>query len=359
MNNNPLDKILRSAIPRVMIKTNASATNKNNNWLSKEKVFINRFKYFTKEQNITLLIDGSNMFIRNCSIPSLAELINSKGQKTGGIFGTLRSILLEIGTWNPISIFFIMDKSGSNRRKKLYPEYKINRGKGFKTSVINADLTVEERMEYEARARQIEVLKELLPLLGIKFCMIPGLEADDIISYLSNIFEYSTICSCDTDFIQLQSKNTIVYNPITRKVRDVEEFGSIGPTYALLKSIIGDPSDNIKGLFRVGWKTVQKWCDKDCPQSLEELRRKVDLDDSKLSNLIKENWEMVERNFKLISLSQEVLEIAPQEKLMMNNWKDNSCMIQIKNALKMLQSEEIGQNLLTEIYTCFSHTRFK
>jgi DNA polymerase-1 len=318
----------------------------------------NRSDLFPPDAKVTLVIDGSNHFVRNCSIPNLSLLTNPAGQKTGGIYGTLKSIVSEIRLWRPSTIYFVLDKSGSHRKKGILPEYKAGRGGGLQTQLtdnlddagdaIQAEI-MEQRQEAEARQRQLDVLEKLLPNIGIRFVSVSGVEADDLIGAIASIHPHSVVSSTDTDFIQLHDGvSCVVYNPATGRIRTVEDFGVIGRSYAILKSVIGDPTDNIRGLERVGWKTIIKWCDGSYPNSLEELKQQAQSKPDKLGQKILDNWEMVERNFSLISLHPDVTMVYPHLLLKIKAWTQNRPRFSLKDALTILKPENIGMQILTE-----------
>jgi DNA polymerase-1 len=310
------------------------------------------------DSELVLLVDGSNMFYRSCAVPSLKLLTNSKGQRTGALYGTLRSIISEMRRWRPDRMFFIIDKSGSIRKKKLFPEYKANRGKGLKTASGAVTYTQEEREEFEARARQLSVLQDILPELGVHFMMFSGIEADDIISCMTDKFQNTLIVSTDTDFIQLHNGiNKFVYNPLTQKLRCIEEYGVLGKPYAVLKSIIGDPTDNVRGLDRVGWKTVSKWCSTKCPQSLEELKQMVENDSCTLAMKIKENWSIIERNHKLISLEPEVIDLDPPTILTINAVRDSKLTPNAMNAVRILKQEDMSMQTISDVMMLLQNRR--
>lgn len=321
-----------------------------------------RSSLFPPGSKVTLIIDGSNMFVRNCSIPNLNLLTNPAGQKTGGLFGTLKSIVSEVRLWLPTSVYFVLDKSGSTRKKKLFPEYKSGRGHGLLTQLAFSPEEQEEiqqaRQEAEARQRQLDVLERLLPNLGIRFVSVAGVEADDLIGSIASLHENSVISSSDTDFIQLHDGvNTIVYNPITRKIRSVEDFGVTGPSYAVLKSVIGDKTDFISGIRGIGWKTLTKWCGDSFPSNLDELEILAKVKDDRVGKKIQENKELIARNFELISLSPDVTDVYPHILLSIKAWTEHPPKFCLNEALAILKPENIGMSFFTNIMSVMTNLR--
>ena len=238
-------------------------------------------------------------------------------------------------------------------------KYKANRPHGVKIMSGTEDeeiCDIEARLEHEARQRQLKILEEVLPMLGICCCSVPGIEADDVIGNLITLHEYSIIISTDTDFIQLHDgHNVMVYNPFTKRIRDIEEFGVVGPAYAVLKSIVGDPTDNIKGLDRVGWKTVIKWCGNCCedyyPTNIEQL--KVIAEHFKGSNplakRIIDEWDTIENNYKQICLDPDVTEMNPQLVLLMRSWRNKPTCVDMMKAISILKKEDIDIKFLMDV----------
>ena len=216
--------------------------------------------------NRILIFDGSYCLHRNLSQPNQWEMINSKGKRTGGIFGTLRTILKELKTYNfyPVVIF---DGGLSKRRLDIYPNYKRNLEKQNLLECKWEELTEEEQLDAKFRreySTQRNDLMEILPLFGIPTIRIDGWEGDDLIYILSKLTKNSIVVSDDKDLIQLINKNNDQECRIRRPLKD--EFLDINNlisnnedinTYIGTKCIIGDPSDNIpSACFQVGEKTA-------------------------------------------------------------------------------------------------------
>ena len=126
------------------------------------------------------------------------------------------------------------------------------------------DLNPEDQEKNKAyqQIRTMQYVNEL-PVIQI---MIDYVEADDVISYVVAHNRYKDynklIVSSDKDFYQLIDENTAVFRPIQKKVITLplllEEFNIHPKNFALARAIAGDPSDNLKGVPRVGLKTVSK-----------------------------------------------------------------------------------------------------
>lgn len=213
--------------------------------------------------NRVLIFDGSYALHRSLSQPNNWELTNSKGIKTGGIYGVLRTVQKEIKKYNyfPVVIF---DGGLSKRRLEIYPNYKRAQEKVL---LENEQQKTEEQLIEEEFRREYNTsrnhLVNLLPTLGIPVIYADGWEGDDLIYILSKMCNNSIVVSDDKDLIQLVSegKNKCrVWRPLREEFLDINSLKEEGLTvkdYIGCKSIVGDPSDNIpSACYQVGEKTA-------------------------------------------------------------------------------------------------------
>lgn len=222
-----------------------------------------------------LLIDGNNLLHRAFWIAKYKEQEDSNLYLE--IF--LKSIKLYAELYPSDKIICTWDKKmhldeGKNFRQELC-EYKQGRDENYNKKV------------YE----HIDDINRFLLSLGVKI-MYPGyLEADDIMHWCTtqHLDDDFVIISVDKDLLQLVSSNTKVYNPIKKQEYNIVNFEAlIGipvEKFVLQKAIIGDVSDNIKGLEKIGIKRAQKYI-------------------SGESQFTSEQQEIVEKNLKLVDLSQ-------------------------------------------------------
>lgn len=216
--------------------------------------------------NRVMIYDGSYLLHRNLSQPNQWEMINSKGKRTGGIYGVLRSIIKESKDWNfyPVVIF---DGGLSRRRLEIYPNYKRNIERQALLECKDEDLTEEQLYDLEFRreySTQRNDLMELLPLFGIPTIRINDWEGDDLICILSKMSRNSIVVSDDKDLIQLvyedNNRRCKVRRPMKEEMWDtntLKEKNMNINEYIGCKCIVGDPSDNIpSACFQVGEKTA-------------------------------------------------------------------------------------------------------
>lgn len=194
-----------------------------------------------------LVIDGNS--ILNRAFYGIKLLSNKKGVFTNAIFGFMNIYLKNFNDVQPDSVAVAFDLKSPTFRHKKVETYKANR-KGMPPEL----------------AQQLPLIKELLTLMGIKVVECEGFEADDILGTLS---KSCTDCGCqcyvltgDRDSLQLidenvtvllaTNKETIHYTP----ARFTEDYGFEPIRLIDLKALMGDSSDNIKGVAGIGEKTA-------------------------------------------------------------------------------------------------------
>jgi len=192
---------------------------------------------------------------------------NDDGEHIGGITGFLKSIAFVIRSVQPTRIVIVFDgKGGSVRRRDLYADYKA--GRKINTKFNRPDhLEIDVDQEVKNMRNQLIRLVEYLENLPVTILSIDNVEADDVIAYMTtNVFNNSqrvTIMSDDKDFLQLVNSNVSVWRPVVKTAYTeevvLEKLGVPAYNYLLLKLFLGDPSDNIKGVSRVGLKTLLKY----------------------------------------------------------------------------------------------------
>lgn len=196
-----------------------------------------------------LIIDGSYLLFRSLHVPELYDMTNDEGFKVGGIYQFLRSFNMEnrkqIG-YAPICVF---DGGISERRSKLYPDYKDRkvRSDSLKYKKVDPDEFL------ESYKLQRDVLIEMIKDFGIPTLHIKGFEGDDLIYILCQITEDAVILSDDKDFLQLVSDNVKVSRPLANEIVTLKSLSKQGYTpelYLIEKCLVGDRSDNIPNVTR-------------------------------------------------------------------------------------------------------------
>ena len=267
----------------------------------------------TSVNSRVLIIDGMNTFLR---VWSMYPTQNDDGLHIGGYTGFLKSMGYAIRKIKPTRCIVVFDgKGGSQRRKKLYPEYK-NRSnpKTRLNRAASSDLTTSE--EQQSMSYQLLKLVEYLNILPVTTICMENIEADDVIAYISTdvitedinkIF----IMSADKDFYQLIDERVQVYSPTKKKIYDVQRVRDeliVHPNnYILYKTLDGDPSDNIKGIKGLGEKKIPKLFPFLIDEELENLEKLFEYAEDNINGdhnyqTIIDKRDALELNFKLMQL---------------------------------------------------------
>jgi 5'-3' exonuclease len=200
----------------------------------------------------TLLVDGDNLF--KIGFHGVRDLF-VEGNHIGGIYhflNTLRKQLVD-NEYDKIVVFWD-GKHNSKTRRELYPAYKLNR---------KNNMTEEKLESYHSQKFRV---KQYLEEIFVRQVEIEGNESDDLIAFYCQISsdEHKTIFSSDKDLLQLIDKHTSLYSPLqkfTYKNGDLVKFGNSyipHKNILVVKIFLGDQSDNIQGISRLGEKTFVK-----------------------------------------------------------------------------------------------------
>ena len=187
-----------------------------------------------KPNDSVLLIDGLNTFIR---VFSAIPTTNEDGIHIGGIVGFLRSIGYTINMVRPTRVIIVFDgKGGSNRRRKIFPEYKMGRKMSVRLNrTTGVSLTRED--EHKMMIAQLNRVIEYLECLPLTITNVENVEADDVIGYCAkHLFKDKvTIMSTDKDFLQLVDNRIQIYSPTKKLMYDEEriknEYGIDAKTF--------------------------------------------------------------------------------------------------------------------------------
>ena len=240
------------------------------------------------------LIDGSSYLYR--AFHAMPPLSTSSGLPTGAVKGVV-NMLRNLRKENPNSHYLsIFDAKGKNFRHDIYKEYKANR----------------PPMPEDLR-EQLSPLKEICNAMGMPVIEIPKVEADDVIASLANLGSKQgipiVISSLDKDLMQLVDDPLIkMMNTMNNQIYDVsgvqEKFG-VHPNQIIdYLAIVGDSSDNIPGVPKVGPKTAVKWL-----KEFKNLKGIIKNADS-LTGVVGQNFRDsipdLDRNIELVTLKRDV-----------------------------------------------------
>jgi len=240
-----------------------------------------------------VLVDGSSYLYR--AYHALPKLMTSTGEPTGAIHGVLNMInklLKEEPTEHFVVVF---DAPGKTFRDELFAEYKANR----------------PPMPDDLRP-QVEPLIEVMPAMGIPLLRIPGVEADDVIGTLCRQAVDAgmevLISTGDKDMAQLVVDKVTLVNTMTGSVLDregVKEKFDVYPEQIIdYLALVGDASDNIPGVPKVGAKTAAKWLNE--YDSAANIIEHADDIKGKVGESLRENIEQLKLSQELATIRQSV-----------------------------------------------------
>jgi 5'-3' exonuclease len=205
-----------------------------------------------------LIIDGQNLFIRSwAAYPQMS----SHGYQMGGCIGFLKTLRRIVTELQPSQVCVAWEGGGSQRRRSIYPEYKLGRRPEKLNRFYGDDIPDSE----ENRKHQLVALLGMLKHVPVCQIYASDCEGDDIIAFLcKGPFNRNNkvIVSSDKDMYQLLDEKTNIYSLHKKKVLtnvDIFDEYRIKPhNFAMAKSLCGDDGDNIPGIKGLGFKTAAK-----------------------------------------------------------------------------------------------------
>lgn len=300
-------------------------------------------------KNRLILLDGNSLF--NRAYFALPPLMNKNGFYTNAIYGFAMMLNNIIENYQPTHMAIAFDLKAPTFRHKSYEEYKANR-KGM------AD---ELRM-------QVEPLKKMVDAYGIERVEFEGYEADDIIGTLSKLAENedfeTMIVTGDKDALQLASQKTVVY--ITKKgITDlerytdeevVERYGLTPLEFIDLKALMGDKSDNIKGVAGIGEKTGIKLLQE--YKSIEGIYKNIDAIKGSTKVKLENDKESAFLSKKLATIVRDMPLDADMEELRLKgiNYEELSSMFrefEFTTLLNKLQKESPDRKQIAKTVEVF------
>ncbi len=240
------------------------------------------------------LIDGSSYLYR--AFHAMPPLSTSTGLPTGAVKGVV-NMLRNLRKENPNAYYVsIFDAKGKNFRHAIYKDYKANR----------------PPMPEDLR-EQLSPLKEICNAMGMPVIEIPKVEADDVIASLADLGSKQgipiIISSLDKDLMQLVDDPLIkMMNTMNNQIYDVsgvqEKFG-VHPNQIIdYLAIVGDSSDNIPGVPKVGPKTAVKWLGEF--KNLKGIIKNADSLTGVVGQNFRDSIPDLDRNIELVTLRKDV-----------------------------------------------------
>jgi 5'-3' exonuclease len=268
------------------------------------------------EERPVLIVDGANLFLRSwAAYPSMS----SHGYQMGGCIGFMKTLGRILHEMQPRSVYVVWEGGGSQRRRKLYADYKLGRKPEKLNRFYGDDIPDSE----ENKKHQLISLLGMLKNVPVCQVYASDCEGDDVVAYLCRgPFKNNEkiIVSSDKDMYQLLDDKTKIYSLHKKRLvteeEIFEEFRIKTFNFAVAKALCGDPGDNVPGIKGLGFKTVAKRLpflgnDQElllqdvidfCRSHLNEsiiYRRIVDQE-----NDVKRNWQLVHLDGSMLSAAQ-------------------------------------------------------
>lgn len=248
-----------------------------------------------------VLVDGSSYLYR--AYHALPKLTSSRGEPTGAIHGVL-NMLQKLAKEHETEHFAVVfDAPGKTFRDEMYDEYKANR----------------PPMPDDLR-QQIDPLLEAVRGMGLPLLRVEGVEADDVVGTLCRQARAAgmevLVSTGDKDMAQLVDDGVTLVNTMagTRLDREgVKKKFDVFPEQIIdYLALVGDSSDNIPGVPRVGAKTAAKWLNQ--YGSAAEIVANAEDIGGKVGESLRDNLAQLELSQKLATIDQEVeLECEPAD----------------------------------------------
>ncbi|MFQ5549448.1 MAG: DNA polymerase I [Woeseia sp.] len=243
--------------------------------------------------NTLVLIDGSSYLYR--AFHALPSLSNSRGDPTGAVHGVLNMINKLIREQETEHIAVVFDAPGKTFRDEMFAQYKANR----------------PPMPDELRL-QIDPVLEAVSAMGLPLLRIEGVEADDVIGTLcENAVKDGMnvlVSTGDKDMAQLVDEQVTLVNTMSGTVLDrdgVKRKFDVYPEQIIdYLALVGDKSDNIPGVPRVGAKTAAKWLNQ--YGSVAEIVKNADEITGKVGESLRDNLDQLELSQRLATIRQDI-----------------------------------------------------
>lgn len=253
-----------------------------------------------------MVVDGHSLAYRAFFALPVENFTTKDNQHTNAIYGFLSMFVNLIKAEKPTHMAVAFDTSRHSFRTDEYPEYKATRS--------------ETPQEFRG---QIPLLQDCLAAMSIPVLTKEGIEADDILATLSTQGAEQgydvLVVSGDRDTIQLVTDDVTLLYPSVQGVSQLkrydpvtvqERYGVRPEQYPDIAALVGETSDNLPGVPKVGEKTAVKWLTQF--GSLDELlERSAEIKGVAGGNL-RDHIDDVRRNRKLNRLLTDVeLPVAP------------------------------------------------
>ncbi len=246
-----------------------------------------------------VLVDGSSYLYR--AFHAMPPLTNSKGEPTGAVYGVINMLRKLLADVQPEHVAVVFDARGKTFRNDLYDQYKAHR----------------PPMPDELRD-QIEPIHEIVQAMGLPMLQVQGVEADDVIGTLAIQAAREglsvLISTGDKDMAQLVTDKINLINTMNNTLMDIDgveqKFGIPPEQIIDYLALVGDTSDNIPGIPKVGPKTAVKWLKE--YGSVDDIIAHADQIKGKVGENLRANLEQLKLSRTLTTIKCDVeLEQGP------------------------------------------------
>lgn len=243
-----------------------------------------------------VLVDGNAIMHR--AFHALPHTLTTRnGELTNAVYGFTSMLFKIIEDLEPTHIAVCFDRKEPTFRKIEYEDYQSHRPETDKELV-----------------QQFSKAKEIVEAFKIPFYEKAGYEADDIMGTISKKTRVDrvVIVTGDKDILQLVDKRIKVYMPIKGLThaelmdkKKVKEKMKVGPEQIVdYKGLVGDPSDNYKGVPGIGPKTAEKLLRE--YGSFLSIYKNIKNIDEKVASKLREHRESADMSFKLAKIVTDV-----------------------------------------------------
>ncbi len=297
------------------------------------------------EKPTLLVIDGHSLAFRAFYALPVDSFVNREGQHTNGIHGFIAMLINLLQQQRPTHIAVAFDISRYSFRTREYPEYKGTRS--------------ETPSEFVG---QIPLLQEALHAMNITTIAKEDFEADDVLATLARQGAEQgyrvLLVSGDRDTLQLVNDDVTLLYPNVRGVSELkiydpaavrERYGVEPHQYPEIAALVGETSDNLIGIDKVGEKTAVKWVQQ--YGTVENIVAHADEIKGVVGQNLRDQKENALRNRRLNKLLDDVeLDVTPadleRKPLNENAVRDIFARLQFKTLLDRLMKAAAEEGLL-------------
>lgn len=243
-----------------------------------------------------VLVDGNAIMHRAFhALPS--SLTTETGDPINAVYGFTSMILKIIEDLKPTHIAVCFDRKEPTFRKKEFKEYQAHRPE------MDTGLS-----------SQFPKAKEVVESMRIPIYEKAGFEADDVIGTVAKKTKVKSvvIVTGDRDILQLVDNKIKVYLPVkgltNAQLMDEEmvkeKMGVRADQIIDYKGLVGDPSDNYKGVPGIGPKTAEKLLEK--YDSFKSIYKNIGKIDKKVAEKLKKYKKSAEMSYRLAKIITNV-----------------------------------------------------